>query len=153
MWKHDQLPAWMTTPQRTSRRIVRREKEGQMSPRLRVATFSLPLFFICCFLCLPSEGTGGQGAAETSADVAAANRPFWHQETTEQPDQDADAPPPAKDTDPLFPIVEHGKWGYIDKTGKVVIKPEFYYAGPFKEGMARIQPFAVLLSKAIRVYF
>lgn len=59
----------------------------------------------------------------------------------------------AKDPDPLFPILEHGKWGYMDRTGKMVISPEYYDAAPFKEGLARIQPWSVLLSKAIRVYF
>jgi WG repeat protein len=124
-----------------------------MNPRLRLATFSLQLFLICCLCCLPSEGTGGQGTGETSAELAAANNSLWHQETTQQPSQAADAQSPAKDTDPLFPVVEHGKWGYIDKTGKIVIKPEYVEAGFFKEGMARVQPFHPLLSKAIRVYF
>jgi WG containing repeat len=44
----------------------------------------------------------------------------------------------------LFPIVQDGKWGYIDKTGKVTISPQFYYANDFHEGVAWIEPFAVL---------
>jgi hypothetical protein len=32
-----------------------------------------------------------------------------------------------------------GKWGYIDKTGKYVIKPEFDFATEFSEGMAQVQ--------------
>jgi len=31
-----------------------------------------------------------------------------------------------------------GKWGYIDKTGNLVIGPEFDTANPFSGGMARI---------------
>jgi hypothetical protein len=31
-----------------------------------------------------------------------------------------------------------GKWGYIDKTGKVVIEPQFNYASSFSEGLANI---------------
>src|SRR5262249_50615984 len=30
------------------------------------------------------------------------------------------------------------KWGYIDKTGKFVIKPIFASAGPFKKGLAAV---------------
>src|SRR5947209_8407698 len=26
---------------------------------------------------------------------------------------------------PLFPVKQNGKWGYIDKTGRVIIKPQF----------------------------
>ena len=33
--------------------------------------------------------------------------------------------------------VEKGKkWGYIDRDGKVVVPPEFDYAGPFGSGLA-----------------
>src|SRR2546429_5235160 len=35
--------------------------------------------------------------------------------------QSAEPKPTANDTDPLFPIVEHKKWGYMDKNGKIVI--------------------------------
>lgn len=36
----------------------------------------------------------------------------------------------------LFPIKKDGKWGYIDKTGKVVIEPQFDRAAGFSEGLA-----------------
>ena len=36
----------------------------------------------------------------------------------------------------LFPIEVHGKWGYIDNTGKVVIEPKFDSADIFSEGLA-----------------
>lgn len=36
----------------------------------------------------------------------------------------------AESTD-LYPIVRNGKFGFIDKHGRVVIKPQFLYAGPF----------------------
>jgi hypothetical protein len=29
------------------------------------------------------------------------------------------------------------KWGYIDKTGNVIIEPKFDWAIPFSEGLAR----------------
>src|SRR6218665_3960374 len=39
----------------------------------------------------------------------------------------------------LAPVKIDGKWGYIDKTGKIAINPQFDRAGSFKEGLARIQ--------------
>lgn len=36
----------------------------------------------------------------------------------------------------LFWIIEDGKYGYIDKTGKVVIKPQFENSVGFREGLA-----------------
>ncbi len=35
---------------------------------------------------------------------------------------------------PLFRIEQNGKWGFIDKTGKVVIEPQFDDAWLFREG-------------------
>ena len=40
---------------------------------------------------------------------------------------------------PLFPIIENGKYGYIDQAGKVVIKPQFDLAKSFSEGLARVK--------------
>lgn len=34
----------------------------------------------------------------------------------------------------LWPIVQNGKWGYIDKTGKIVIAPQFDFAYSFSFG-------------------
>lgn len=39
----------------------------------------------------------------------------------------------------LFPIIENGKYGYIDRTGKVIIKPQFDTAKRFSEGLARVR--------------
>lgn len=39
----------------------------------------------------------------------------------------------------LYPIVENGLWGYIDKSGKVIIKPRFRSAGEFAEGFAPVR--------------
>ena len=36
----------------------------------------------------------------------------------------------------LFPISIEGKWGYIDRAGQVVIKPQYVKARPFSEGLA-----------------
>lgn len=52
-----------------------------------------------------------------------------------------------KKDEPLFPIEQEGLWGYIDRTGKVLIKQQYYYATSFQEGLAN-----VLLSKIKSVY-
>jgi hypothetical protein len=45
----------------------------------------------------------------------------------------------AKDfSEGLAPIMKGGKWGYADKSGKVVIEPRFESAWPFSEGRARV---------------
>jgi hypothetical protein len=40
---------------------------------------------------------------------------------------------------PLFPVVKDGKWGYVDRTGKVVVAPRFDAAGRFSEGLAPVR--------------
>ncbi|HKR02437.1 MAG TPA: WG repeat-containing protein [Pyrinomonadaceae bacterium] len=39
---------------------------------------------------------------------------------------------------PLFPVRLGGKWGYIDRTGKIVIRPQYDGAFPFYDGVARV---------------
>ena len=39
----------------------------------------------------------------------------------------------------LFPIVVHGKWGYIDRKGSVVVAPRFDAAAAFCEGLGCIR--------------
>ena len=39
----------------------------------------------------------------------------------------------------LYPVKINGKWGYIDKDGKIAIKPKFDLALGFQEGRARIK--------------
>ena len=38
----------------------------------------------------------------------------------------------------LTPVRTENQWGYIDKTGKVVIAPRFVGAGRFRNGIARV---------------
>lgn len=38
----------------------------------------------------------------------------------------------------LFPVVQNGKWGYINKIGKIIIKPQYGYAKHFSEGLAPV---------------
>jgi hypothetical protein len=43
------------------------------------------------------------------------------------------------DPNPIYPVKVNGKIGFIDKTGKIVIEPQFdfYSVGEFSEGLAR----------------
>jgi hypothetical protein len=43
------------------------------------------------------------------------------------------------DPQSLLPIVQNGKWGYIDRTGKLKISAQFEEARPFSEGLAAIR--------------
>jgi len=39
----------------------------------------------------------------------------------------------------LYPVVQMGKWGYTDRTGKIVIEPDYLYAGYFSEGLGALK--------------
>ena len=39
----------------------------------------------------------------------------------------------------LFPVKKNGKWGYIDRSGKIIIPPQFDYAWFFSEGLAPVK--------------
>lgn len=42
-------------------------------------------------------------------------------------------------TDKLYPITKGNLWGYIDNTGKIIIKPQFLSAGQFSDGLAPVR--------------
>jgi len=44
----------------------------------------------------------------------------------------------------LFPVVKGGRWGFIDRTGRVIIAPRFDRAGRFSDGLAPVQEGAKL---------
>jgi hypothetical protein len=46
---------------------------------------------------------------------------------------------PAQTGTVLYPIVESGKWGYLDQAGRIAIQPRFDAAKPFSEGLARVK--------------
>ncbi len=46
---------------------------------------------------------------------------------------------PANDPGPLFPVMKDGKWGYIDKAGKIVIPLKYSSEDEFSEGLAAVQ--------------
>ena len=39
----------------------------------------------------------------------------------------------------LFPVVQNGKWGFIDKTGKIIINPQFDEVDFFSEGLCAVK--------------
>ena len=41
--------------------------------------------------------------------------------------------------DGLAPVKQGGKWGYIDQTGKMIIKPQFDGGRPFDNGLAEVK--------------
>jgi hypothetical protein len=122
-----------------------------MSSRFRSPTFHLSLFFIGFFLCWPLRAADQRDLDQPLAKSIAAHNPTEFQQGADP--QSANPKSPANDSDPLFPVVENRKWGYMDKTGKIVIAPKYYNANRFTEGIARVEPFAVIGTKAIRVQF
>lgn len=44
-----------------------------------------------------------------------------------------------KQTQKLYPIIEDGLWGFINKSGKVKIEPKFRSVGQFSEGLAPVR--------------
>lgn len=45
----------------------------------------------------------------------------------------------AQDNNKLYPVYEHGQWGYINRHGVMVIEPRFLAAGQFAEGLACVR--------------
>src|SRR5262249_17761161 len=39
----------------------------------------------------------------------------------------------------LYPAKQDGKWGYIDRAGRIVIPPQFDYAWDFSDGLAPVE--------------
>ena len=44
-----------------------------------------------------------------------------------------------EESSPLFPVIQNDKCGYIDKTGKIAINPQFDDAWDFSEGLAPVK--------------
>lgn len=38
----------------------------------------------------------------------------------------------------LYPVLLDGEWGYINSDGRIIIEPEFQWAGPFRDGRAHV---------------
>ena len=52
-------------------------------------------------------------------------------------------------SDDLTPVQQEGKWGYVDKNGKIIIKPQFSSAGRFSEGLALVSAGGVPLTDPV----
>ena len=50
------------------------------------------------------------------------------------------APPDPERDKALRPVIQDGKYGYIDATGAIAIKPQFARAGDFSNGLAVVRP-------------
>src|SRR5258708_1071867 len=106
-----------------------------MNTRPRFATFSLLLLFSACFLFWPLQPPGDRIATGSLAESFIAPNSGGLPQAA-QPGQATGPESSVDEIGPLFPVEEHGKWGYIDKTGKIVISPQYYRAYAFHEGMA-----------------
>jgi len=64
-------------------------------------------------------------------------------------------PPAAPQFPLLFPVKQEGKFGYIDRSGRVIIQPQYEHAGRFAEGRAlvRIQSKPHFIDGAGKVLF
>jgi hypothetical protein len=76
---------------------------------------------------IPHKFTEAEPFSEGLAAVYYSPKPF---KTTQIPAPFNFPPPP----DSSIPA----KWGYIDKTGKLILQPRFDQCGPFKSGIARV---------------
>ena len=47
---------------------------------------------------------------------------------------------------------KNDKYGFIDKTGKFVIQPQFYRVGDFSEGLAAVEPVRCRLARQPGIY-
>ena len=108
-----------------------------MNSRPRLPVFSLLSLLVCCSLCGPLWATGERTAAGPLAEPLTAQDSAGLRQAPE-PVQAAGPQSYANETSPLFPVVEGGRWGYIDKTGRIVIPPQYDSADPFFEGLAQV---------------
>jgi hypothetical protein len=122
-----------------------------MFPRFCLPALHHQLFFVVFFLCWPFRSTNERNLRQPVAEPVTRDNSMEFQQGADP--QSPGAKSSSSDSEPLFPIVENRKWGYMDRMGKVVITPIYYNAYPFTEGIARVEPFAVIGAKGIRVQF
>jgi hypothetical protein len=114
-----------------------------MNSRPRLATFSLLLFLTACFLCWTLWATDERTAAGPLGESFAARNSAGLSQAA-KPGQAAGRKSPANKTGPLFVVIQNGRYGYIDKTGKMVI---LAYRLRVAEELERDTPKADILSK------
>jgi hypothetical protein len=57
--------------------------------------------------------------------------------------------PSRQDEDVLVPVAQNGKFGYADKEGRIVIRPQFTVAHDFSEGLALVWTEGVPLTDSV----
>ena len=72
--------------------------------------------------------------------TGAVMRPSLPASAAQASDQKSSAAPAKKapDIPPMYPIRVSGQFGYMDRTGKIVVTPQFQRAWDFHDGMARV---------------
>jgi hypothetical protein len=110
-----------------------------MNSRPRFATFSLLLLLTACFPCWTVWATDERTTAGPLAESLAAHNSAGLPQAV-KPGQTAGPQSPANETGSLFPVTKDGtQYGYIDKTGQLVISPQYDNANDFSEGLAAVK--------------
>jgi hypothetical protein len=96
------------------------------------------VLFLCLALASPACKRNGSNQAEGDATAkqaeASASAPAEKPLTPIAPYQPKDTTKPT-----LFPARMNGRYGFIDKTGKMVVEPQFQRALEFSEGLAVVE--------------
>jgi hypothetical protein len=111
--------------------------------RRLIIRFSQPLLLTACFLCLTLWATDERTAAGPLAESLAADNSVGLRQAA-KPGQAAGPQSPANETGPLFRVAKDGKYGYIDKIGRMVIPPQYDDAGKYSEGLAAVRVYLVI---------
>jgi hypothetical protein len=93
-------------------------RSGILPLKKRLVRWSGAAALVAALLCAPAGCASGGGGTESGAP-----RVPYSTEPVE-----------------LYPVMDRGKAGYIDKTGAIAIPPQFAAALPFSEGLAAVQP-------------
>jgi hypothetical protein len=94
-------------------------KENRMTSRLHGAVFSAFVFLVASLALAGDDQSAKPQDAQSNEATVPARR--------------------YSDPQPLFRVIQNGTWGYIDKSGKLVIPAQFEDAYPFSEGFAQVQ--------------
>ena len=108
------------------------DKARSASPML------LAVLTVFLLIALGIAGVACSGAAGSGNAKTGKISPTTSERTSDSPSS-AGVTRPASSPAVLFPVKVNGKWGYIDRTGKMVIAPQFDLADPFSEGLGDVE--------------
>jgi len=101
---------------------------------------------VICGLALGGYFLWGKGSKNTSTILESkSENPIVLEKKSENPivpekkEENPIVPESKSEEGSLYPVMVNGKWGYIDKTGKIVIDPQFDGAYNFSEGLAAVK--------------